>query len=309
MILATKTLAAINDALILDQGAKFRGLLKDLMPLAGDAYATKNEEFRTHLGASLIGRNCDRELWYSFRWATSKQFDGRMLRLFNRGHLEEPRMVALLKMIGCEVWQHTADGKQFRINGHRDHFGGSLDAVVKGVPDLPEGEACLAEFKTHGEKSFTKLIEAGVATAKWEHFVQQQMYMAHYDLNWSLYMAVSKNTDELHAELIQYDPIIYAKYVKRSVTTIDSVTPPKRINESPSWYGCKFCDHKAVCHRIEIPPARNCRTCLHSRVEDAGEWFCTEPTANAAFGDNVPLTADDQRRGCDRYEMNTAFKA
>ena len=309
MLIATKTLAAIEAALTLDQGAKFRGLLKDLMPLAGDAYDTKNEEFRTHLGASLIGRNCDRELWYSFRWATNKQFDGRMLRLFNRGHLEEPRIVALLKMIGCKVWQHTTDGKQFRITGHRGHFGGSLDAVVKGIPDLPADEVCLAEFKTHGEKSFTKLIEAGVTAAKWEHFVQQQMYMAHYDLKWSLYMAVNKNTDALHAELVQFDPIIHGKYVKRTMVVIDAITPPKRISESPSWYGCKFCDHKQVCHESEVSPTRNCRTCLHSRVGDDGEWFCTEPKADAAFGDNVPLSADDQRLGCDSYEKNPAFKA
>lgn len=310
MIKATKTLAAIESAMAADQGAKFRGLLKDLMPLAGDAYDTKNEEFRPHLGASLIGRNCDRELWYSFRWTTSKQFDGRMLRLFNRGHLEEPRMVALLQMINCEVWQHTAGGKQFRIDGHRGHFGGSLDGVIKGVPDLPEGEACLAEFKTHGEKSFIKLAEEGVVKAKWEHFVQQQMYMGHYNLNWSLYMAVNKNTDELHAELVKFDPIIHAKYVKRSVTTIESVIPPKRISESPSWYGCKFCEHKGVCHEPKTIPARNCRTCIYSRIGDAGEWFCTEPMADAVYGDNsAPLSPDEQRRGCDRYEMNPEFKA
>lgn len=308
MILATKTLAAINDALILDQGAKFRGLLKDLMPLAGDAYATKNEEFRTHLGASLIGRDCDRELWYSFRWATSKTFDGRMLRLFNRGHLEEPRMVALLQMIGCEVWQVDQNGKQFRISGHRGHFGGSLDAVARGIPDLPD-ESCLVEFKTHGEKSFIKLTTEGVVKSKWEHFVQQQIYMGKNSLKWSLYMAVSKNTDELHAELVQFDSVIYAKYLERAGRIIDSTVSPKRINESPSWYKCKFCDHMGVCHDKMVLPARNCRTCLHSRVGDAGEWFCTEPMADAAFGENVPLSPDAQRRGCPDYAADPEFKA
>lgn len=308
MILATKTLAAINDALTSDQGSKFRGLLKGLMPLAGDAYNTENEEFRTHLGASLIGRNCDRELWYSFRWATSTKFDGRIIRLFNRGHLEEPRMVALLQMIGCEVWQFDQNGKQFRINGHRGHFGGSLDAVVKGLPDLPD-EPCLAEFKTHNENSFAKLTEQGVVKTKWEHFVQQQIYMGKNSLGWSLYMAVNKNTDELHAELVMFDPIIYAKYVKRAEDIIEAVVAPRRINESPSWYKCRICDHKGVCHDKTVLPARNCRTCIHSRVGDAGEWFCIEPMADAAFGDNVPLTADDQRRGCDSYEMNPEFKA
>lgn len=308
MLLATKTLTAIDNALIADQGAKFRGLLGKLMPLAGDAYDTKNEEFRTHLGASLIGRECSRELWYSFRWATSKKFDGRILRLFNRGHLEEPRMVAMLKMIGCKVWQHTTEGKQFRITGHRGHFGGSLDAVVLGIPDLPEGIACLAEFKTHNDKSFSKLTAEGVVKTKWEHFIQQQIYMGKNSLNWSLYLAVNKNNDTLHGELVQFDPIIYDKYLVRSEWIIDATMIPRRINESSSWYKCKFCDHKDVCHDEKVLPARNCRTCLHSRIGDSGEWFCTEPTADAAFGQNVPLTADDQRRGCSDYVTDPEFK-
>lgn len=307
MLLATKTLTVINDALMLDQGAKFRGLLKDLMPLAGDAYDTKNEEFRTHLGASLIGRECDRELWYSFRWATSKKFDGRILRLFNRGHLEEPRMIALLQMIGCETWQLDQNGKQFRISGHRGHFGGSLDAVVRGIPDLPN-EPCLAEFKTYNNQSFAKLITEGVVKAKWEHFIQQQIYMGKNSLNWSLYLAVNKNDDALHGELVQFDPIIYTKYLERAERIIDQNIAPTRINESPSWYKCKFCDHKGVCHDKKVLPARNCRTCVHSRVGDVGEWFCTEPMADATFGDNVPLSPDDQRRGCENYETNATFK-
>jgi len=59
--------------------------------------------FREHLGGSLIGRPCLRELWYSFRWAKERKFKGRLLRLFNRGHLEEFRFVAYLESIGFEV--------------------------------------------------------------------------------------------------------------------------------------------------------------------------------------------------------------
>ena len=82
-----------------------------------------------------MGRPCSRELWYTFHWATEKKFEGQTLRLFNRGHLEGPRMMALLKMIGCTIWQFDSEGKQFRIDGHKGHFGGGLDGVVLGVPD------------------------------------------------------------------------------------------------------------------------------------------------------------------------------
>ena len=46
-------------------------------------------ENRTHLGASVIGRECGREVWLMFRWALDRSWGGRMLRLFARGKREE----------------------------------------------------------------------------------------------------------------------------------------------------------------------------------------------------------------------------
>ena len=51
--------------------------------------AEAGDGFREHLGASVIGRECDRALWYEFRWITRAAQGGRMLRLFETGRLEE----------------------------------------------------------------------------------------------------------------------------------------------------------------------------------------------------------------------------
>lgn len=59
--------------------------------------------FRNHLGGSLIGRECLREIWYGFRWTTKVTHQPRMLRLFARGQREEAQFVALLRKIGVEV--------------------------------------------------------------------------------------------------------------------------------------------------------------------------------------------------------------
>jgi len=63
-----------------------------------------NGGHRTHLGASLIGDECERKLWYVFRWVKAEQFSGRLLRLFNRGHKEEPRLIEWIEGIGVKVW-------------------------------------------------------------------------------------------------------------------------------------------------------------------------------------------------------------
>jgi len=306
MHIATKTLEAIEIALQKDQGATYRGHLGRLMPLAGDAYSQDNRPWRPHLGASLIGRECARELWYGFHWSTLETFSGRMLRLFNRGHLEEPRFIALLLTIGCEVWQSTPDGKQFKIKGYRGHFSGSLDGVVRGLPDLPAGTPALAEFKTHGEKSFTKLVSDGVMAAKWEHFVQMQMYMGFYSLTYGIYLATCKNTDELHAEIIQFDPAIFKRYNERAVTVVDCMDPPPKIASSPGFFKCKFCKHSTICH-LKADPVKNCRTCEHSRAGDAGTWYCTEQNA-AILSDIVPLAIETQYVGCPKYEKKSVYE-
>jgi hypothetical protein len=302
MHIATKTLAAINDGLMIDQGSKYRGLLRKAMPLAEDAYSEAEDEFRSHLGASLIGRECGRELWYSFRWSTKKQFDGRMLRLFNRGHLEEPRFVALLQMIGCTVYQHDAKGKQFRIEGHKGHFGGSLDAVISGCPDF-DGPI-LGEFKTHGEKSFLKLKSEGVLKSKWEHFVQMQIYMGKNQLPAAIYMAVNKNTDEIYAEIVMFDDGVYQRYLDRSVMIIDSSNPPPPLpNASAGWFACKFCDHIQVCHNPQAMPVRNCRTCAHSQIFSGATWACSVDCNSL-----VDIPKKKQLIGCDRYQINRGMK-
>ena len=116
VMLALKTMAAIESAIEQDQGGKFRQFLGQIIPHMADAYRGVDEGFRSHLGASLIGGECSREIWYGFRWVKKPKFSGRILRLFNRGHLEEARFIAMLLTIGCQVWQQDGHGKQYRIS-------------------------------------------------------------------------------------------------------------------------------------------------------------------------------------------------
>lgn len=64
-------------------------------------------EHRNHLGGSLIGRKCKRALWYTFRWAARDKFEGRMLRLFLRGHREEYEFVRHLRRVGVQVREYS----------------------------------------------------------------------------------------------------------------------------------------------------------------------------------------------------------
>lgn len=292
------TLKRMDECIRIDQGNAYRRNLGRVLPHIRDAYRDDEEPFRSHLGSSIIGRDCAREIWYHWRWATLKKFSGQMLRLFNRGHLEEGRVIALLLTMGCEVYQQDANGKQFRISHADDHMGGSGDGVVMHIPDLAPGQPALGEFKTHNEKSFVaiagdnwrkhldyqfgfsdKAVQfdgAGVKEGKNEHYVQMQTYMRKMGLAAAIYFAVNKNTDDIYCELVTLDSKYADQFFDRGEKIIDMDQPPKRISESPGFWKCKFCDHIGVCH-LGKPAERNCRTCAFShpiRGEPGAQWMC-----------------------------------
>lgn len=303
VILAVHTLSAIEAAITADQGAAYRQHLERVLPHIGDAYRGEDDPFRSHLGASMIGGECGRALWYGFHWTTIPHFGARILRLFNRGHLEEGRFIAALLTIGVQVYQQDEQGNQFRISDVGGHFGGSGDGVGIGIPDVPPETPCLLEFKTHGDKSYKKLAKEGVRAAKFEHFVQMQTYMRKMGLAVALYGAVNKNDDDFYFEIVHLDSGIADQFIDRARQIITSPTAPDKISKSPGWFACKWCDHRAVCH-LKGTPSRNCRTCKFSKANEDGNWYCSEPaTMKAAPELPVEISKKVQLKGCQYYEV------
>jgi hypothetical protein len=244
---------------------------------------------RQHLGASIIGRPCDRSSWYSFHWATDKKFQGRILRLFNTGHREEQRFLEELRGIGAEVYDLDQEtGKQINFRAVRGHFGGSCDGIARGLPEAPKTWA-IVEFKTHNDSSFKELVKNGVSNAKYEHFIQMQIYMGLAELERALYMACNKNTDELHTEWIHFERDVFERYLAVAEKVIDSEVPLQRVSQDPAWYQCKLCDHHAVCHGDAVP-VKSCRTCVHATPVDDGQWGCQHHERL------IPI--EEQRIGC-----------
>lgn len=285
---ATLTLKAINDKIEAEQ----------------------DDGFRAHLGASIIGKKCARELWYDFRWTLRERFSGQMLRLFERGNLEEARFIGYLEKIGAKVWPFDPSkplkkGKpqQWRAGPwHDGHFGGSPDGFGVGIPDLGPDVPFSISCKTHNEKSFEKLLESGVMGSKWEHFVQEQIYLEHFrktwgpSLEWCLYMAVCKNTDRLFLDLIHYDAEIASNAISRAADVIYSNEPLRRVATTPGHFACKFCHYNRLCHFGDVAPAVNCRTCSFSRPGSNGKFVCGLR--------NVDIDEAEQKAGCGSYQVN-----
>lgn len=240
-------------------------------------------EKRWHLGASEIGNPCSRALWYGFRWATDIRHTGQLLRLFRRGHSEEPKFVHRLRRIGIHVWETdpnstpdpvTGEFKQWRVSHPRNrHYGGSLDAKL-WVPFVPpEFQYMLGEFKTHSKDSFDKLLKEGVRKSKPKHYSQMCTYGEKEGFKFSLYCAICKNTDRLYYEVVPLSFEHTAMLDDKAIKIIEARTPPTKYSENSANIVCKQCDHRGVCHLFH-PVAVSCRSCRHSNADPSGEWHC-----------------------------------
>lgn len=332
---------------------------------------------RPHLGASVVGKPCDRAMVYGFRHAVAKRTEGRMLRLFNRGHKEEISICAWLRMIGIEVREfaqrltlHEATGTYAAMEWPEDDgmFSGELPPGIVDVSEYPEHVACAAlagvelrqwafsdmgghhagssdgkarvrpgclhrfdglpmptpsvqplspdvaayleagqpgawfglEFKTYNAKSFKYLTDANdVRQAKPEHYSQMQEYMHYMGLPCVLYMGVCKDNDHVFEQVVHYDQVTALAAVEKAGRGVAARQLPPRISNSPSNFGCKFCDYRGPCHFGEAL-VKSCRTCKH------GIAVTTRPGAVWSCGLwQADIPKDVQKTGCDSWAAMT----
>ena len=269
-----------------------------LIEMIDEAHVNRTKEKepmpRLYLGASVIGHECERKLWYQFRFMGHESFSGRMIRLFKRGHREEEYAINNLRAAGCEVSEYDpATGRQYAfLSGG---FGGSCDGIIEsGVPEAPKKRHIL-EIKTHSKKSFDDLVANGVEKSKPVHYVQMQVYMAAFDVDRALYYAVCKDDDRLHIERVRHDPAVSAWAIERAQRIIFDSRIPAPLSSNPTWYQCKFCSAHGDCHGGKPAPT-NCRTCEHGSMQVADSaWHC------AKWGADVP--GETQVVGCEHHSI------
>ena len=243
------------------------------------------------LGSSFIGEECVRQIWLDWRGFAREQFEGRMLRLFETGHLQEARIVEDLRRAGFAVWDKREDGRQYEYTDESGHFITKVDGVIKDVPESEKPH--ILEIKTHNKNSFSSLVKKGVQEAKPTHYAQVQVSMALGGFTRALYVAVCKDDEQFYVERIKEDPAEQTKLKQKIIKLTEARLRPAGISDDGSSFGCKFCSMKAVCTK-EAEPLRHCRTCVLCTPGQEGKWVCEL--------NKHTLTFDEQRKGCEHYE-------
>lgn len=251
------------------------------------------QEFRPYLGASGIGNECHRAIWYGFRCVKKRYITPRQQRLFSRGHKEEPIILADLEAVGVKI-----SGLQLEGKFASDHGGGHCDGILSKLPGLKKIDV-LNEIKTANDANFKKAKRLGIRKWKIGYYDQCQAYMKLFKLTKCLFIVVNKNDDERYYEIIDFDPVYADQVICRGNNIAFDPNMPRRLSESPEFYLCKWCDYSGICFGEE-KPLKHCRTCRHSRPISKGRWKCDKK------GKTIPWhkksKKNKQLKGCKKYK-------
>jgi hypothetical protein len=217
----------------------------------------RSEEMpRDYLGASRLGVSCARALQYEFAKAPvdpGRDADGRLLRIFRRGHVMEDCMVDWLRAAGFDLRTRMANGDQFGFSAAGGRLQGHIDGIIVGGP---EGFAypALWENKCLGSKSWRDLEKSGLAVSKPVYAAQVAIYQAYLELHEqpAIFTAVNADTMEIYTELVPFAAALAQRMSDRALTVISATEAGEllpRAFHDPTHFECRMCAWQDRCWR------------------------------------------------------------
>lgn len=243
-----------------------------------------NQQFenRDYLGASLIGDECSRKIWYNVNGYPRRKSKAIGLLAADSGYYAEDKTAERLRMVeGVELHTHMNNGEQYgwhrkvKLEYPREvidpktgdksyqeygEIAGHYDGLIRGILQAPN-TIHIWEHKDKDHKKFAdfqnkkgKFGEKNVLKEwDWKYYGQAQMnmHMARLDgeqIN-RHYMTVSyaggRKYDSCRTE---YDPAFAESLYNKAIKILNADKPLPRLSEKPDFYLCRFCDFRKECH-------------------------------------------------------------
>jgi len=211
---------------------------------------------REYLGASRLGVACERALQFEYAKAAvdhGRDTQGRMLRVFERGHVMEDCMVTWLRDAGFDLRTRKPDGRQFGFSDAHGRLRGHVDGVIVGGPEGFQYPA-LWENKCLGVKSWRDLQSKGLAVSKPIYAAQVALYQAHLQLHEhpALFTAINADSMEIYVERVPFDAALAQRMTDRAVKVISATEAgeqlPRGFNEA-THFECRMCAWQDRCWR------------------------------------------------------------
>lgn len=215
-----------------------------------DGYKT---EERNYLGASSIGDECARKLWYRYN-GEKENFDAKTIKRFLDGHRSEDVIVGYLRSIPqIEFYSCGPDGDQIGFSEFEGRFAGHYDGIGRGFPQAP-ATWHIVEIKCVEEKSFNELKklkdkDEKTAILNWKpvYYSQVQVYMHKESLTRSIHIVCTPGVRDLISVRTNYDKAHAEAMMQKAKRIIDATEPPEKIGKA-DFYLCKMCAFWSKCH-------------------------------------------------------------
>lgn len=196
---------------------------------------------RDYLGASQLGIECERQLWYFYHRPKNNHSAVSQMR-FDIGNLMENLHIGYLKK-AFTVYDVNDNGEQF----------GFVDGGIAGHCDgfiVIDDEIVLLEIKSMNKARFNSVKKHGVESKEYQYWVQMQTYMSKIFPNKiknALFYAINKDTCEIYTEVIPIKHGVADVYITRAKKIIESNVPYQRKYSKSSFFKCRMCDYADEC--------------------------------------------------------------
>jgi hypothetical protein len=206
---------------------------------------TPQDSPRRYIGASGIGKKCNRAIWYSYMGAASEAPPPSLKTSFDIGKRLEGLLLDYMEQAGLHI-VHPSIENDFLLLQDDTYplFQGHADAFLM----LPDESPVVVEIKTAKCSSFKQFQNKGLRGWQETYYAQLQSYMGMSGYKRGVLLAVNKDTSELHHEWVKYDDIYYHELKTKARAIMLCEEPPEKINRSPLYFLCNTCSFKRVCH-------------------------------------------------------------
>ncbi len=203
------------------------------------------DDVRNYIGASSIGSDCLRQIWYSYKGVKAEKVPAKLRRTWAIGKRLEGLVIEWLKDAGVLVDLEPQTYKSSFVPAFQGHF--------DGIVFLGKQKAIL-EIKTAKDASFKIFASKGVKIWNPQYYAQIQAYMGLSGenelnrINSTYILVLNKDNSDISDELVTFDPYFYEQLEAKALLISTATLIPNRINNSPLFYKCKMCKYNKTCH-------------------------------------------------------------
>ena len=212
-----------------------------LTKLIEKSQETYPHESRDYIGASSIGSDCLRQIWYQYQGTESKDVPAKVRRTWAIGKVLEGLILDWLENAGLEIARTWFDLQSEGM----PYFRGHVDSVW-----IKKDEAhAVIEIKTAKNSSFQIFAKKGVKEWNPQYYAQIQSYMGMMRVNSAYILVLNKDNSDISDELVMFDQAFYDGLRKKAALIHSATSAPPRIHGSNLYFKCKMCSYNKVCHK------------------------------------------------------------